>query len=156
LDIGLVEAPVAAANVMAQEFEVPCVCIMSEKSSLSVKESLGPKDLSGHRLIGIDRGNQVERALQKTCANAGIPLNIFMRGFFFAIVRRMVSEGGGIAVVDALNGLQELADGVVARSFRPTIYHRLAMITNSVSDLSQPAQQFAALLSAEIEGVCEV
>ncbi|MCR9158831.1 MAG: LysR family transcriptional regulator [Rhodobacteraceae bacterium] len=156
LDIGLVEAPVAAANVTAQEFEVPCVCIMSEQSSLAGMQSLGPKDLSGHRLIGIDRGNQVERALQKTCADAGVPLNIFMRGFFFAVVRRMVSEGGGIAVVDALNGMQELADGVVSRPFQPTIHHRLAMITNSISDLSQPAQQFAALLSAEIEWVCEI
>lgn len=156
LDIGLVEAPVAAANVTAQEFEVPCVCIMSEQSSLAGMQSLGPKDLSGHRLIGIDRGNQVERALQKTCADAGVPLNIFMRGFFFAVVRRMVSEGGGIAVVDALNGMQELADGVVSRPFQPTIHHRLAIITNSISDLSQPAQQFAALLSAEIEWVCEI
>ncbi len=156
LDIGLVEAPVAAANVTAQEFEVPCVCIMSEQSSLAGMQSLGPKDLSGHRLIGIDRGNQVERALQKTCADAGVPLNIFMRGFFFAVVRRMVSEGGGIAVVDALNGMQELADGVVSRPFQPTIHHRLAIITNSISDLSQPAQQFAVLLSAEIEWVCEI
>lgn len=156
LDIGLVEAPVAAANVKAQEFKVPCVCIMSEKSSLTGKQSLGPKDLSGHRLIGIDRGNQVERMLQKTCADAGVPLNIFMRGFFFAVVRRMVAEGGGIAVVDALNGMQELADGVVSRPFQPTIYHRLAMITNSVSDLSLPAQKFAALLSVEIEGVCKI
>jgi DNA-binding transcriptional LysR family regulator len=79
-----------------------------------------------------------------------------MRGFFFAVVRRMVAEGGGIAIVDALNGMQELADGVVSRPFQPTIYHRLAMITNSVSDLSLPAQKFAALLSAEVEGVCKI
>lgn len=146
LDIGLIEAPVAAPNVSVRAFDVPCFCIMKETSALATKQIIEPEDLVGQRLIGIDRGNHVERALQTACADAGVELNIVMRGFFFAIVRRMVAEGDGVAIVDALNAITSQSDGVIARPFNPTIHHRLAMITNAGSDLSGPAKHFSEMI----------
>ena len=156
LDLGLIEAPVAAPNIISQTFEVPCFCIMRETSELADKQFIEPGDLVGQRLIGIDPGNHVERALQAACADAGVELNIAMRGFFFAIVRRMVAEGDAIAVVDALNGVSSLSDGVVARPFHPVIHHRLALITNSGSDLSGPAAQLSAMIADSLGEVSKV
>lgn len=143
LDLGLIEAPVAAGGVTAQEFESPCVCIMPQDAPLASRSTVGPKDLVGQRLIGIESTNQVERALVKICSEAGVEIQLSMRGYFFAVVRRMVAEGGGIAIVDAFNGLQDLGDGIVARPFSPKVVHRLALITNADASLSLPTQRFA-------------
>lgn len=152
LDLGLVEAPAAAANIVAREFESACVCIMREDDALASRLTIGPHDLAARPIVGIDAGNQVERALHRICNEAGVELRIGVRGFFFAVVRRIIAEGGGIALVDRYNGTQNLGDGVVARPFLPGVPHRVALITNIDARLSQPAidlsERVAQALSA--------
>lgn len=139
LDLGLVEAPAAAANISTQEFESECVCIMREDDALAAQATITPHDLEDRSIVGIDAGNQVERELQRVCNDAGVELRIGIRGFFFAVVRRIIAEGGGIALVDRYNGLQNLGDGVVARPFLPAVPYRVALIANVEARLSQPA-----------------
>ena len=155
LDLGLIEAPVAAGGIKAEEFESPCVCIMRQDAALTCKSIIEPRDLVGQRLIGIESANQVERTLVKVCAQAGSEVQISMRGYFFAVVRRMVAQGGGIAIVDAFNGLEDLGDGIVARPFSPQVFHRLALITNADASLSLPAQCFAKGLADVLAHGCE-
>jgi DNA-binding transcriptional LysR family regulator len=146
LDIGLIEAPVAAASIVATEIVLPCVCIMREDSDLAFKHAVTPQDLVGQRLIGIQNVNQVDRQLREVCSAAGVEIETTVRGFFFAVVRRMISAGGGVALVDALNGMQTLSDGVVWRSFEPRIDYRIAMITKVGAELSKPAKDFSGRL----------
>ena len=151
LDIGLIEAPVAAASIAATEIALPCVCIIRENSELAAKHIITPQDLTGQRLIGIQKGNQVDRQLRAVCSGAGVEIETTVQGFFFAVVRRMISAGGGVALVDALNGMQALNDGVVWRRFEPRIDYRVAMITKVGAELSKPARDFSDRLNGSLE-----
>lgn len=140
LDIGLVEAPVAAPSVETETFALPCVCIFPSGSALQTRDVVTPADLAAHRLIGIQDTNQVDRQLRAHCADAGVSVQAVVHGFFFAVVRRMVAEGGGVAIVDALNGCQDLKDGVSWRPFAPAIHHHIAVITKTDATQSAPAR----------------
>lgn len=150
LDIGIVEAPVAAPSLQVQNFHLPCVCIFPAGCDLEHKACITPRDLADHRLIGIQDRNQVDRQVQAVCADAGVEVRASVHGFFFAAVRRLVAEGAGIAIVDALNGCQALNDGVLWRAFAPEIRYHTAVITKTGAELSVPAQAFVNRLSDEM------
>jgi DNA-binding transcriptional LysR family regulator len=142
LDIGLVEAPVAAASVSSIELKLPCVCIFREDSPLAAKPFVEPHDIMEHRLIGIEKANQVDRRLAAACSAQGVAVHASVNGFFFAVVRRMIAHGGGVALVDALNGALDLDDGVIWRPFVPRIQYDIALVTHSATSLSAPAEKF--------------
>lgn len=149
-DIGLVEAPVAAPSLDVEQFSMPCVCIFPAGSSLEQKERVTPLDLAEHRLIGIQDSNQVDRQVRVVCAEAGVEINAPVHGFFFAVVRRMVAAGAGVAIVDALNGCLPLNDGVTWRPFTPEVQYNTALIVKAGAELSVPARAFIELIRQEM------
>jgi DNA-binding transcriptional LysR family regulator len=151
-DIGLVEAPVAAPSLEAQQFSLPCVCIFPAGSALEQKDCITPRDLAEHRLIGIQDSNQVDRQVRAVCAEAGFEVRAPIHGFFFAVVRRMVAEGAGIAIVDALNGCQQYNDGVSWRPFAPAVHYNTALIVKAGAEQSVPARAFIQLIRNEMKG----
>ncbi len=155
LDVGLVEAPVAAASVFGVSIEVPCVCIFHESSDLARLSVVSPNDLVGLPLIGIQNGHQIERQLTEVCSQAGIELHVAVRGFYFSIVRRMVANVGGVAIVDAINGVPPLDDGVVWRPFEPKITYQMALITKTGAAMSRPASEFADRLQKALVAVAQ-
>ncbi len=151
LDIGLIEAPAAAAAISSVEISLPCVCIFHESSDLARCAVVTPEDLAGQKMIGIQNGHQVDRQLIDVCSQAGESLQVAVRGFFFAVVRRMVASAGGVAIVDALNGVPQLGDGVMWRPFAPQIDYRVALITKAGADPTIPAAAFAERLRSVLE-----
>ncbi len=149
-DIGLVEAPVAAPSLAIETFSLPCVCIFPSASALAAKDCILPEDLREHRLIGIQNNNQVDRQVRTVFATAGIEVHPSVHGFFFAVVRRMVSEGAGVAIVDALNGCLPLNDGVCWRPFAPEVRYETALIVKAGAELSLPAQVFIEMIRDEM------
>lgn len=149
-DIGLVEAPVAAPSLEVEPFSLPCVCIFPAGSPLAAKDCITPGDLVEQRLIGIQDSNQVDRQLRGVCAEAGFEIAAPVHGFFFAVVRRMVAEGAGVAIVDALNGCLPLQDGVCWRPFVPEITYDTALIVKAGAELSVPARALIQLIRDEM------
>lgn len=150
LDIGLVEAPAAAASVEAKTFSLPCVCVFPSGCGLESRKRVTPADLAGRRMIGIQESHQIDRQLRAAFAEAGVELRIASRGFFFALVRRMAAEGAGAGIVDALNGRQRLGDGVSWRPFAPEIRYSVALISKRGASLSTPARRFAERIEEEL------
>jgi DNA-binding transcriptional LysR family regulator len=142
LDIGLIEAPTAAPALDAEEFALPCVCILPRACDLASRAVITPADLRDQRLIGIQDSNQVDRQVRHVCAEAGVEIRCAVHGFFFAVVRRMVAEGAGVAIVDALNGCEALEDGVTWRPFAPAIRYRIATVTKTGAAPSVAARAF--------------
>lgn len=155
LDIGLIEAPAAAASISSIEMSLPCVCIFHESSELAQRTLITPEDLNGQKMIGIQRGHQVDRQLASVCSQAGVSLEISIWGFFFAVVRRIVAQAGGVAIVDALNGVPQLGDGVQWRPFAPVIGYNVALITKAGATPSKPASAFANRLTEALEQAAE-
>lgn len=150
-DIGLVEAPVAAPTLEVEQFSLPCVCIFPSGSALEQKDRITPADLADHRLVGIQDSNQVDRQVRAICAEAGFEVRAPVHGFFFAVVRRMVAEGAGIAIVDALNGCMPLQDGVSWRPFEPEIRYDTALVVKAGAELSLPSQAFIQIIRDEMK-----
>jgi DNA-binding transcriptional LysR family regulator len=73
-----------------------------------------------------------------------------VHGFFFAVVRRIVAEGAGVAIVDALNGCLPLNDGVCWRPFAPEIRYETALIVKAGAELSLPALAFIQMIRDEM------
>ena len=150
-DFGLVEAPVAAPSLNSEAFSLPCVCIFPGDSHLRHKEQISPRDLAEERVVGIQDNNQVDRQMRSVCAEAGFEWRAPVNGFFFAVVRRLVAEGAGVAIVDALNGCLPLNDGVLWRPFVPEVRYDTALIVKSGAELSLPAQAFIAMIRDEMQ-----
>lgn len=142
IHIGLAQAPVAAHSVTAVNVEIPCVCILRHDDPLASEPVLTPAHLAERSLISIYEDHRLDRQINAAFVEAGVPLNSRIRCYFFAIMRSLVARGAGVAIVDAVNGCAELADGVVWRAFEPALHFGLDVITRADSPLQKPTVEF--------------
>ncbi|MGB1256883.1 MAG: LysR substrate-binding domain-containing protein, partial [Thiolinea sp.] len=142
LDIAIIEGEAASNKVMATSVTLPCVCIMAATDPLAGEAEITPELLRNRQLIGIQDGNPIDRQLRACFSRHGLDYHTQIKGFFFSVVRRMVALGGGVAVVDAINGSQSLEDGVIWRPFVPSIKYQLSVIHRRDEELHNPVRQF--------------
>jgi len=139
-DLGVIEGIGTSSRVSAESFAVDCVCIMPEDHPLAVLETITPWYLAGHRMIGVSDNHSVDEQVARAFANAGIDLNMPLKGYLFAAMRTMVRHGAGVAIVDAINGKTDLGDGVVWRPFEPTVRYEMSIIRSASLELHGPAR----------------
>lgn len=142
VDIGLVDAPVPVSGLTSEHFNYPCVCIMQKTDELTKHTIITPELLNGRAIIGITGEHEIDRELDRILAESTITADRRVTGSYFAIIRNMVREGAGIALVDAINGRMDLTDGVVWRDFQPTINFKLALLTQADVINSKPVELF--------------
>ena len=142
LDIGIVEAPVAAHSVDIINLSLPCVCIVRENDPLAENSIVRPEHFSSRRLISVSENHAIDRKLRDTFVSAGLPWQVEIRSYFYAIMRNLVARGTGVAIVDVLNGCADINDGVVWRKFEPELTYDIAIITRQGSRLQAAAAAF--------------
>lgn len=130
IDIGLIDAPVPVAGLSARHLRMECVCIMRKEDPLAKRKAVMPRDLDERPVIAVTGDHGVDRQLEEVMARADVRLARSGSSYFYAIARNQVAAGGGIALIDPVNGKAALADGVTWRPFRPAIVHDLVMITS--------------------------
>lgn len=153
MDIGILEAPVAAHSLDVVKFALPCVCIMRQDDPLIEHQSVRPEHLSGRRLISVNENHTLDRKLREAFVDAGCPWKSDIRSYFYAIMRNLVANGTGVAIVDVLNGCAEINDGVVWRPFEPLLTYDIALVTRQGSTLPPACQAFFDKLKAALEAV---
>ncbi|MEM7171114.1 MAG: LysR substrate-binding domain-containing protein [Pseudomonadota bacterium] len=146
IDIGLIDAPVPVTGLEAELIQVPCVCVLLEDDALAKEEWITPAHLSNRSVISITGDHSVDRQLDQILSSAGITVNRNISCSYFAIARNLVRAGAGVAIVDSINGLADLGDGVCWRPIKPAITFQLALITATHLPLQQSAHAFATLL----------
>ncbi len=151
-DIGLLDAPVPIPGLPAEIFRMPCVCIMQAGDPLADCETVTPEMLAGRAVVAVTGDHDIDRRLDRICAERGIPIERPVSASYFAIVRNLVSAGAGIGIVDKLNGTVAREDGVIWRRFEPDIFFELALVVGSESTLSAPGRAFLALLRERLAG----
>lgn len=129
IDIGLIDTPVPVAGLNAELFRLECVCIMRADDPLAAEQVIRPQSLKGRAVITILGDHLVDRQLDRLLSEADTVVERNTLSYYFAIVRNLVAAGGGIALIDPINGRTELADGVIWRPFVPRVDAELAMIT---------------------------
>lgn len=142
VDIGLIDAPVPVNGIESEQFDYPCVCIMPDTDELIKHTIITPDLFAGRVVIGITGDHEIDRELDRLLAQSSVVADRRVTGSYFAIIRNMVREGAGIALVDAINGRMALADSVVWRDFQPTINYKLALLTPAGVVHSKPVELF--------------
>ena len=146
IDIGLIDAPVPVPGLDAELLHLPCVCILKEDDPLARHDCLTPSLVAGRNLIAITGDHGVDRQLDQHLADAGVTARRNISCSYFAIARNLVRAGAGLAIVDSINGMSELDDGVCWRPFRPAITFNLALICAPNPPLQRSAEAFRELL----------
>jgi DNA-binding transcriptional LysR family regulator len=150
VDIGLIDAPVPVEGLKAEQFKFPCVCVMRDTDDLTKHSAITPDLLEGRVIIGVTGDHEIDKELDSLLAESGVTADRSITGSYFAIIRNMVREGAGIAIIDALNGRMELPDHVVWREFQPNIHFKLALLTPTGSESSKPVNLFLDQLRARL------
>ena len=129
IDIGLIDPPVPVAGLSAETFRLECVCVMRAEDPLAAEPVVTPQHLRDRSIVGVTGDHAVDRQLEALLSRTGTPVKREATSYFFAIGRNIVAAGGGVAIIDPVNGKADLGDGVVWRRFEPRIEHETAMIT---------------------------
>ena len=146
IDIGLIDAPVPVTGLDAEVLKVPCVCIMPETDPLAGERRITPAHLAGRSVIAITGDHSIDRLVDHHLSDAGVSAKRLISCSYFAIARNLVRAGAGLAIVDSINGLADLGDGVCWRPFEPAIDFELALILAPHPPLHQSAKAFVNLL----------
>lgn len=141
IDIGLIDTPVPVAGLKADIFAMECVCIMRQDDELASHDIITPGCLANRDLIGIDGDHALDRQLKLVMLEAGLPLHYRAFSYYYAIARNMVAAGGGLSIIDPINGKAGLGDGVIWRPFNPLIRHETAMISSRDHPSAQVREQ---------------
>lgn len=142
MDIGIVESPAAAPNISSTDISIPCVCILHKNDPLAAEQIITPVMLKNRKLLSVYEGHSVDRQINDAFNAAGIDRQSNVHCYFFSIMRKLVSENNGIAIVDALNGCFNANDNIVWRRFEPKINYDLAIITKAKTSQLLPILKF--------------
>ncbi|MDB4223824.1 LysR substrate-binding domain-containing protein [Granulosicoccus sp.] len=148
IDIGLIDIPVPVAGLDLEVFKLPCVCIMLTSDELAKSKLITPAMLADRTVIGITGEHEVDRNLDRLLAEAKVTARRNLTTYYFAIMRNLVREGAGVALVDPFNGEIELNDGVCWRPFKPVVNFELGLITAVDQPKRKPADLFLDKLRA--------
>ena len=151
LDIGIVEAPVAAHSVRAINFRLPCLCIMRQDDTLANLDFVTPADMAQRRIISVSQNHILDRHLRRAFEDAGLVWRSDLRAYFFNIMRRMVDKGLGVSIVDSLNARADIKDMVTFRPFKPDLTYELAVITRTDSELPPSTRLYLESILTALE-----
>ena len=156
IDIGLIDAPVPVAGLRAEVFALPCVCIMPQDDPLAAEARVTAAMLASRSVIAVTGDHSIDRQVDQALSDQGLQAERRVSAAYFAIARNLVRAGAGIALVDSINGLSDLADGVTWRPFEPRIAFELAMIGSAHHPLETTAELFRTRLREELLAKSEI
>ncbi|MEL6204779.1 MAG: LysR substrate-binding domain-containing protein [Pseudomonadota bacterium] len=151
VDIGIVEAPVAAQGVTPIPVSIPCVCIMRADDPLAEVDVVRPEHLADRRMISVGENHPLDRGVREAFVSSGIAWSSDICCYFFSIIRSLVAKGTGVAIVDVINGTAALNDGVIWRPFAPALTYDLAVITRAGATFRTPTQDFLDMTVSSLE-----
>ena len=128
IDIGLIDAPAPVGGLQVDAVMLPCVCIMRRDDPLAGETVIRPELLADRSVIAVTGDHPIDQRLNALVAEAGVKVTRNVTSAYFAIARNLVRAGAGVALVDVVNGVAPLDDGIVARPFEPRIDFQLGLI----------------------------
>ncbi|MBS0124082.1 LysR family transcriptional regulator [Thetidibacter halocola] len=155
-DIGFAETPVPRASIHQRDYDLECVCVLSQDDPLAAREVLMPADLDGRPMAILFEAHttatQTEAAFQASghSFNKYLELRTFLPGLQF------VAEGLCIMICDMITAYSHLVQnpgpsGLCIRRFRPRISNSVSILTPGYATPSLVTQAFIADLSQALE-----
>lgn len=151
IDIGLIDLPLPVAGLEAKVFKFKCVCAMHKDDPLAELKTVKPEALAGRSVVSITGHHQVDQRLDTILAEANIAVSRNATAYYFAIARKLVSQGRYLAILEPINGKIDLKDDVVWRPFVPRINSNLAVITAKDHPGGQAALELKSRILCALE-----
>lgn len=159
IDLGIVAYPEEDRDIEVIPFgREPMVCIAPPEHPLAALDAVPWERLRGEALVAFDRDIPTRRATDALLAAHGVPIRVVSEFDNIETIKRVVENGGGLAIVPEATVRREVRDGtLVARTLegepidRPTgIIRRRGRI------YSRAVEQFVEVLTAggDTSGAC--
>ena len=138
IDVGIVHytdaKPMAAAVPICR---APIVCIMPSGHELAEKSVLGIGDLNDWPLVGYRRDLPFARMIAQQLGSESVPPNVTIEVNHTSLMRDLVLQGAGIALVDTFTFLFAPPAGLVIRPITPAIEVNMAIVHRRNRPLSR-------------------
>lgn len=150
-DLGMVYAPVNDSAVEAEDILVTEIAlVMLKKHPLAKKRQVTAQDLAGETVISLGATTRLGILIEEACSKAGeaAPLVVVEASSSFAACL-MVSEGGGLALIDRSTELSGKFADLVFKTFHP----RSEVVVQLIYPRDRPRSRAAVRLSALLREV---
>lgn len=150
-EIGFVHAPIDDPSVTGEVIcESEVVCLLARDHPLAARDSLGPGDLAGERLILLGPQSPPSHLVREAFDACGVAPRIAAEtNLSFAAVF-MAQAGAGVAVIDPLLAAVGAYPDAVVRPFRPRIVVRAAWVHSVYRPPSRLAEAFLDALHGTV------
>lgn len=131
--------------------ELRAVCICPSDHPLAQLESVTPRDLTGHPLVGPRTANRIGMMIADCFHASGMEYRPSIETRFMNAASRIVGEGWGIAVVDELSADIALGPGLTIRPFQSNLRFNLVAATLKTKTLSRQTRRFIKAFSDRVK-----
>ncbi len=149
-DIGMAEAPVEHATIIAKRFQLRCVAVLPRGHALCGERVITPQHLSGLPFIALTRWQATHFEIGRAFSRANASWNVTFECEFFATALSLVANGVGVSVCEPVGAAEFAPDLVTLRPFEPAIIYEVAVFHNADRPLSLLGSEFLALLSERL------
>jgi DNA-binding transcriptional LysR family regulator len=155
IDLGIVAYPEADREVEVVPFACEqMVCIAPPGHPLAAANEVAWDALRGEPFVAFDRDIPTRRATDRLLAAHGVGVRVVSEFDNIETIKRVVENGGGVAIVPDVTVRRELRDGtLVARPLAgPPVERPTGIILRRGGVRPRAVQRFVELLSAEETG----
>jgi len=149
-DIAIAEKPAEFAGVSAEEVSFSCQCLLPPDHPLAVHDILTPELLDGVPFAALFRDHMTTFQIARAFSDAGARWNVVLEAQYFASVAEFVRSGGGVAIVDPVNGAG-FTEGCILRPFSPNVSYQIGLLVPQDKPLSKAGSAFLSLLHSELQ-----
>ncbi len=142
LDVGLVALPSGAPGMDVEMFgEADTVCLLPAQHKLAHRPSLDPHDLAGEKFIRLNEMRLLQQLVDDAFDRVGRRRLVSVVVDSTPLMIAFVAGGLGLAITHRMATLA-LPEGVVARTFIPTLIFGYAALTRSGETMPAPVRAF--------------
>lgn len=115
IDLGIIAYPEEEREIEVMPFaREPMVCIMPPAHPLAAVEAVPWERLRGEAMVAFDRDIPTRRATDAMLAAHGIAVRVVSEFDNIETIKRVVENGGGLAIVPEITVRREVRDGTLA------------------------------------------
>lgn len=143
VDVGIAQVPGSYPGVaIHSSFRSDCVCVMPPGHPLGSRKFIRPADLQGQTFIALPANSMAGQQINHILAETGVSVVTRVETLTSFAACSMVTEGIGVAIVDAFTAACFAHGQVEQRPFRPKVNFGFRLIYPEYRILSNVAHTF--------------
>lgn len=156
-DLGFIGTAVAIPGLQfVRQFRLACLCIMPAGHHLAEKALIEPADLDGEAMVTLSASTVTGQQFEAILHQHGIDKLTRVETHLTPLAASLVLEGAGIGIVDSITAANHVAQGGIARPFRPLITLEFSIVCLDEAKLTVAQEHFIAVCEQRIGALADV